>query len=149
MRMPPALAAVAIALAFPASGFAGDDESGDDESVTRVSCVGGTAELRLEADDEEGEGDGEEDGEDDDEDDDERGDEIEIELRVRVPASVPTWRLVLLHERRLVYQGLRRSTRGGHALRYDREVPDWEGSQTVAARLATPSGRACRLEATI
>jgi hypothetical protein len=144
MRMFPALAAVAIALALPATGVAGDDESGDDESVTRVSCVGGTAELRLEeADDSEGDEDG------DDEGDYERAGEIEIQLRVHVREPVPTWRLVLLHERRLVYQGVRRSTRDGYALRYDREVPDWDGRQTVTARLATPSGRACRLEATI
>ena len=64
MRMPPALAAVAIALAFPATGFAGDDENEENESVTRVSCLGGTAELRLDVED------------DDEDDDDEHGREI-------------------------------------------------------------------------
>jgi hypothetical protein len=133
--MPPALAAVAIALAFPATGFAGDDENEENESVTRVSCLGGTAELRLDVED--------------DEDDDEHGREIEIELRVNVRRPVPVWRLVLLHERRLLYQGTRRSTRSGYALRYEREIPDWRGTQTVVARLSTPAGRVCRLEATI
>jgi hypothetical protein len=140
--MSPALAAVAIALAFPASGFAGDDEYHDhdhDRAVTRVACLGGTAELRLETDHDE----------EDDDDDDERGREIEIELRVDVQRPVAQWRLVLLHERRLVYQGIRRSSRDGYALRYRRDVPDWDGRQTVTARLATPSGRTCRLEATI
>jgi hypothetical protein len=139
MRMPPALAAVAIALAVPGVGAAGDDETEDNDSVTRVACVGGTAELRLQVDTDD----------DDDGDDDDLGGEIEIELRVDVRQPVPTWRLVLLHERRIVYQGLRRSTRAGYALRYERYVPDWDGRQTVAARLSTPSGRACRLEATI
>ena len=142
MWMPPALAAVAIALAFPALGVAGDDEyrdyDHDDDSVTRVDCLGGTAELRLETD---------RDGDDDD--DDERWREIEIELRVDVPRPVAQWRLVLLHERRLVYQGIRRSSRDGYALRFRREVPDWDGRETVTARLATQSGRTCRLEATI
>jgi hypothetical protein len=141
MWMPPALAAVAIALAVPGLGVAGDDENGDhdQDSVTRVACIGGTAELRLEADYDE----------DDDDDDDERGREIEIELRVDVRRPVAQWRLVLLHERRLVYYGVRRSVRDGYALRYRREVPDWDGSQTVAARLSTTTGHTCRLEATI
>jgi hypothetical protein len=138
MRMPPALAAVVIALAFPASGFAGDDENEENESTTRVSCLDGTAELRLDV--EEG---------DEEEDDDERGGEIEIELRVNVRRPVAVWRLVILHERRLVYHGLRPSTRSGYALRYERQVPDWHGRQTVVARLSTLAGRVCRLEATI
>jgi hypothetical protein len=143
MRMPPTLAAVTIALVVPATGGAGDDEHEENESVTRVACVSGTAELRLELnheDDDQG---------DDDDDDDERRGEIDIKLRVDVRRPVPRWRLVLLHERRLVYQGVRRSTRAGHALRYERAVPDWDGRQTVTARLAAPSGRACRLQATI
>lgn len=130
-RIRAALAAVAIALAVPATGAASDDED-ENESVTRVSCVGGTAELRLRAED----------------DDDEAGGEIAIELRVDVRRPVFTWRLVLLHERRIVYQGTR-STRSGYSLRFARSVPEWLGRQTVAARLATPSGRYCRLEATI
>jgi hypothetical protein len=140
MRIPAALAAVAIALAVPSPGAASDDEEGN-ESITRVSCMGGTAELRLEAeDDEEHEGDigiGE-------------GDSgIAVELRVRVRRPVFSWRLVLLHERRIVYRGTRRSIGSGYSLRYARRVPEWLGRQTVVARLATASGRTCRLEATI
>ena len=141
MRSRIALAAVAIALAVPGLGAAGDDEEDDNESVTRVSCVGGTAELRLQAD-----GGG---GDDDDDDDGDRRDRIEIELRVDVRRPVASWRLVLLHERRIVYQGTRSSIRFGYGLRYERTVPDWYGRQTVAARLSTSSGRACRLEARI
>src|SRR5688500_6098067 len=133
MRIPTALAAVAIALVVPGTGAAGDDEIEQDESVTRISCVGGTAELRLHAE----------------EDDDDGGGTIEIELRVDVRRPVYTWRLVLLHERRLVYYGVRYSTRAGYALRYERDVPDWHGRQTVAARLSAADGRACRMEATI
>jgi hypothetical protein len=129
MRSRIALAAVAIALAVPA-GAAGDDEDDENESATRVFCVGGSAVLRLQT-----------------EDDDDDG--IAVALRVSVPQPVFGWRLVLLHERRLVYQGLRASTREGYYMRYERRVPDWRGSQTVVARLTTAEGRACRLEATI
>jgi hypothetical protein len=140
MRIPVALAAVTVALAVPAPGAASDDEEGN-VSVTRVSCMGGTAELRLEA-------------EDDDEVDDDSGipvgaTGIAVELRVTVRRPVVFWRLVLLHERRLVYRGTRRSSGSGYSLRYARRVPEWLGRQTVVARLATYSGRTCRLEATI
>jgi hypothetical protein len=146
MRVSAALAAVAIALSLPAVGAAGEDENEENESVTRVTCLSGTAALRLQADDGQ-----DEDDEDDDVDDDdaEGGGLIGIDLRVDVKRPVVRWRLVLLHERRIVYQGVRRSTRAGHTLRYRRYVPDWDGRQTVAARLSAPAGRTCRMEATI
>jgi hypothetical protein len=149
MRVSAALAAVAIALSLPAVGAAGEDENEENESVTRVTCLSGTAALRLQADD--GQDEDDEDDEDDDVDDDgaEGGGLIGIDLRVDVKRPVVRWRLVLLHERRIVYQGVRRSTRAGHTLRYRRYVPDWDGRQTVAARLSAPAGRTCRMEATI
>jgi hypothetical protein len=130
-----ALAAAATALMAPGTGAA-NDANEDDEPVTRVStrvsCVGGTAQLRLEAEHDDGE-----------------VDAIQVELRVAVRRPVYSWRLVLVHERRLVYQGRRRSHNSGHSLLYARTVPEWEGRQTIVARLATPSGRTCRLQATI
>ena len=135
MRIPAALAAVAIALAVPAPGAAGDDED-EGESVTRVSCAGGTAELRLEADD-------------DDEGEDDSDSEIAVEVHVSVRRPGVVWRLVLLHERRIVYRGMRRSTRSRYSLLYARRIPEWLGQQTVLARLATDGARTCRLEATI
>jgi hypothetical protein len=103
--------------------------------------MGGTAELRLEA----------EDGEEDEVDIGIPGGDsgIAVDLRVRVRRPVVVWRLVLLHERRIVYRGTRRSSGSGYVLRYGRRVPEWLGRQTVVARLATDSGRMCRLEATI
>jgi hypothetical protein len=136
MRTRAALAAVAIALAVPATGAAGDDEE-DNESVTRVSCAGGSAVLRLSGED------------DDHDDDDDDGDRIAAVLRVDVRRPVLVRRIVLLHERRLVYQGTRRWSRPRSSLRLVRWVPDWSGRQTVTARLTTGAGRTCRLEATI
>jgi hypothetical protein len=138
MRTRAALAAVAIALAVPATGAAGDDDDEEEnESVTRVSCAGGSAELRLSGEDH-----------DDDEDDD-GGDRIAVELRVDVRRPVLVWRIVLVHERRLVYRGTRRWSRPRYSLRLAGWVPDWAGRQTVTARLTTGAGRTCRLEATI
>lgn len=118
----------ALALAVPAAP-SGD---GDDESRVRVACLGGTAELRLRAEEDDG-GVG----------------TIEVELRVDVRRAVSSWRVVLLHERRLVFQGTRRSSGGGYSFRLRRVVPDWPGIESVSARLTAPSGRTCRVAATI
>jgi hypothetical protein len=141
MRTCAALAAVAIALAVPTPGAASDDEEGT-VAVTRAPCLGGTAQLRLEAED-----DGEGEGEADLGIPDESG--INVQLRVTLRRPVVFWRLVLLHERRIVYRGTRRTNGSGYSLRYGRRVPEWLGRQTVVARVATFSGRTCRLEATI
>lgn len=109
-----------------------------DERRARIACMGGTAGLVLRADDE---------NDDDEDDDDEPG--ISIRVQVDVPRPVWVWRIVLVHERRIVFQGTRRPSRPSFSLRLVRWVPDWRGRQTVAARIANGSGRTCRLQVTI
>lgn len=127
-----ALGAVVVALALPSHGAGGAD---DDESRVRVACLGGVAELRLRAEE--------------DEEEREDGRTIEIELRVLVQRHISPWRVVLLHERQLVFQGIRRASRVGYAFQLRRVVPDWPGRETVTARLTAPSGRTCRLSTSI
>jgi len=124
-RSAPAILALLLLLALP--GVAVADRGGDDETRVRTKCAGGTAELRLRTRD------------------DDAAAAIEIEFRIdtRRPEA---WRIVVLHERSLVYQGSRRATR---SLRYRRLVPDWPGRETVAVRATTRTGRACRLQAAI
>lgn len=124
-----ALGAVALVLALPGAGAGGAD---GEESRVRVACLGGVAELRLRAEDE-----GDDDG------------TIEIELRVGLRRQISPWRVVLLHERQLVFQGLRRASHVGYAFQLRRVVPDWPGRESVTARLTAPSGRTCRLSASI
>ena len=126
-----AVGAVAVALALPGTGAAGAD---DEESRVSVACLGGIAELRLRAEDE---------------DDDDDAGTIEIELRVDLRRQISPWRVVLLHERQLVFQGLRRASRIGYAFQVRRVVPDWPGRESVTARLTAPSGRTCRLSTSI
>jgi hypothetical protein len=126
-----AVAAASLALAAPFPAVAHDDDGGDDEVRVRVACIGGTAELRLKAE------------EDDD------GGTIEIELRADTRRRVATWRVVLLHERTLVFQGVRRSDSSGRSLRMRRTVPDWPGLETVTARLTAGDRQTCRLNVTI
>ena len=110
----------AAACAVPASAAA------DDDARVRAACAGGTAELRLKADD----------------------DTIEVELRLS-SRKRGTWRIVLLHDRMLVFQGTRRATGSGYAFRVRRTIPDWPGRETVTASMRTSTGRTCRLAATI
>jgi hypothetical protein len=110
----------AAALVLPASA------SADDDTRVRAACAGGTAELRLKAD----------------------NDTIEVELRLSARKS-GTWRIVLLHERTLVFQGTRRTTGSGYSFRVRRTIPDWPGRETVTASMRTASGRTCRLAGAI
>jgi hypothetical protein len=124
MRTQAIVALALVALTVPAgAGASGRD--GDDVRV-RAACVGGRAELRLRADD----------------------GVLDIELRVDA-RSRSEWRIVLLHERTLVYQGRRRPSAGGYSIRLQRTVPDWPGRETITARVKTATGRSCRLAATI
>lgn len=123
--------AVALGLALPAT-IPGAGRADDEKSRVRVACLGGVAELRLRAEEE-----GEDDG------------TIEIELRVDLRRQISPWRVVLLHERQLVFQGLRRASRVGYAFQLRRVVPDWPGRESVTARLTAPSGRTCRLSTSI
>ena len=98
----------------------------DDDARVRAGCAGGTAELRLKA----------------------GGETIEVELRLSSRRS-GTWRIVLLHERALVFQGTRRATGSGYSFRLRRSIPDWPGRETVTASMRTGNGRTCRLAATM
>jgi hypothetical protein len=99
----------------------------DDDIRIRKACAGGTAELRLKAD----------------------GGAIEVELRLSSRRS-GTWRVVLLHERNLFFQGIRRATGSdGYSWRVRRTVPNWPGSETITASMRTATTSTCRLSATI
>ena len=110
------------ALLVPAAAPADDG----DQARTRVACAGGRAELRLERKDDAGRS------------------LIEVELRLDARGGTQALRVVLLHERRLVYSGVRRTTASG-TYRLRRTVPDWPGRETVTARVGTTGGRTCVL----
>ena len=122
-----AVAVVLAALAAPATAVADEDEE-DHDIRARTACLGGRMELALESE--------------------EDGDEIDVALRVDAGRPVYVWRTVLIHERRLVYQGTRRYKPPRYSLRLYREIPDWRGRQTVVARVSAGDGTTCRLELT-
>ena len=118
MRILLAAAAALLALAAPGVAQADDDEARD-----RARCAGGTAELRVRADDH----------------------RLEVELRVDASRRAGTVRVVLLHERALVHRGTGRA--GRYRLR--RTVPDWPGRETLTARVSTARRGTCTLVVTV
>ena len=119
------IAASLLALAMPA--FAAADRGDDVETRVRAACAGGSAQLRLRAREDHG--------------------TPALEAEVRIDSRRPQrWRIVMLHERALVYQGKRPATR---SLRYRRTIPDWPGRETVSVRATTADGRTCRIAASI
>ena len=72
---------------------------------------------------------------------------IAVTFTVRSRRSGVSWRVVLLHERRIVFRGRLRTgpPRGTFVLR--RSLPDWYGSEMVAARATSPTGEVCSASA--
>jgi len=126
-------AATAVALAaslFVAAtpGLARDGK--DDRPEVRVAgtCSGGAkAKLRLRAD---------------------KGD-LELEFEVEHARAGVLWRVALVHERRVAWKGLVRTTRPGGSFIVVRALPDLPGYDTVTARAWGPDGLGCRATATL
>jgi hypothetical protein len=116
------LAALLVGLALPLAASADDgDEARRTGTCTRSSEIT----LQLEADDE----------------------AIRVELELEEIPRGSRWTVVLLHERRLV---LRKALRArGDSLEVRRTVPDWFGSDTVAARATGPRAETCRVTVTL
>jgi hypothetical protein len=119
------LAAVVAALVLPLAAVA-DEEPRDDVRRTGTCTGSSKVELDLGADD----------------------GAIRIELEIETRRRGAKWSVILLHERRTVFRGIVR-TRGGGTLELRRTVPDWFGSDTVAARASGPRRETCRVSATL
>jgi hypothetical protein len=126
------VAVASLSAAMPATVWPAAASSDDNEARIRVACAGGKAELRVRAESR---------------DDDSRA--LRVDLRVDTRRPFPRWRIVLLHERTLVFNGVRRSHGSHRRLRLALTLPDWPGRETVRARLTTHDVRTCQLGATI
>ncbi|HEY7732370.1 MAG TPA: hypothetical protein VH950_15935 [Gaiellaceae bacterium] len=116
------VAVVAAALSLVAAAAADD---GHDEGERRVRCSGGSeARLRVRA----------------------RDGVLSVELELRPARAGRTWRVIVLHERRTAARSVIRLGSGG---RLRRQLPDWLGTDTVAARATAAAGEACRVAVTV
>jgi hypothetical protein len=79
-----------------------------------------------------------------------KADHGEIRLRFELEGrrTGERWRIVLVHERRVVWRGTRR-TRSGRRLRVRRSLHDYAGADSVRAHASGPGGNTCSASATI
>jgi hypothetical protein len=121
--------AVLVAGALSAAPSAAADDDGRDESERRGGCSGDSeASLRVRA----------------------RDGVLRVEFELEPAEGARTWRVILLHERRTALRTvivIRPDASGSYRLR--RRLPDWLGTDTVAARATAPGGEICRAFVTV
>jgi hypothetical protein len=108
-----------VSLAIPGAAIA-------DVRVAGTCGSGAAAQLRLKADD----------------------GAIRVRFEVDGYRAGERWRIVLVHERRVVWRGTRR-TRSGSRVRIRRSIPDYGGADSVRAHAAGPRGNTCSASAII
>lgn len=118
------------ALAFASPVFAHDD----DDQVTKVGVCTKSSSSRLDLRrDSSGSG--------------KEGNRIEVTFTVRARRSGVAWRVVLLHERRIVFRRTRRTRPPRASFVLQQTLEDWYGSEAVTARATSPRGEVCRATA--
>jgi hypothetical protein len=116
--------AFACALAVPLPAAADDD--GDRE--VRGTCSRGS-EMRLRVREDDG--------------------SLRVELRIDTGRRGARWSVILLHERRIAFRGVLRTTRSSGSLRLRRSVRDLYGRDTILVRASGPRRETCRISATV
>ncbi|HMO00419.1 MAG TPA: hypothetical protein PKD59_13480 [Miltoncostaeaceae bacterium] len=126
-----ALAALVVALAVPGLGpgtAAARDGGGDRVEVREAGTCGRASAIRLRLRAEDG--------------------RIRADTSVRT-GTAGTWRLAVLHERRVVAKVRVRATRAERGFERRVVVPDWSGADAVSARAVSPAGETCTVTATV
>lgn len=126
IRLRPAVLLLALAalLALPAVASADDDPQ-----MRKVGSCTGTSRIVLELEADDG--------------------RIDVELEVRTRSRTRAWRVVLVHERRVVFQRFVRPRSGRRTVKLEMTVPDWFGRNTLVARATGPGLETCRVTATL
>ena len=119
-----AAAAVALALAL---GTAPPTLGDDDVRVAGACGTGADARLRLKSDD----------------------GAIRVEFEVDSRRGRERWRVILVHERRVVWRGRARTRPGSRSFRIRRSIPDFDGVDEVSVRASGPGGNTCQASATL
>jgi hypothetical protein len=118
---------VVVVLLVSAGILAGAARASDGDVRARGTCTGASSvTLRLRAEDS----------------------RIRLELELRSARRGALWRLVVLHERRLVARVSLPAPAGGEALRVRRSFADWFGTDAFVVR-ASRSGETCSVRAVI
>jgi hypothetical protein len=72
---------------------------------------------------------------------------VQFEVDTRRGGRV--WRVVLVHERRVVWRGRARTRSGSGSFRIRRSIPDFEGADQVSARASNRVGNTCEATAVL
>jgi hypothetical protein len=120
-----ALAAVVLLAGRPPAAAAKDGQG--DVRASGVCGSGARSELRL------------------------RGRDGEIEVRFEIDHARPavSWRVALVHERRIAWKGASRTARSNGSFELRRMLRDLPGADTVSAQAWGPGGLVCRAVATL
>ncbi len=118
-----AVATLAVMLATPLGAAAADD---DDREVRKTGTCSRGSETTLRARSDDG--------------------SIRVELRIRTGRSGSPWRVIFLHERRIAYRGVLR-TSGSGTVRLRRTVRDLYGRDSLVVRSSGPRQESCRVAA--
>ncbi len=73
---------------------------------------------------------------------------IRVRFEVDAHRAGRKWRFVLVHERRVVWRGQRRTGSGGH-VRIRRQIANFAGADFVSVRASGPHGNTCSASATL
>jgi hypothetical protein len=122
-----ALVLLAGLAAGPASARGGKDGERVEVRVAGTCSSGVSSKLRLRADD----------------------GRIELEFEVDQNRSGAVWRVALVHERRVAWKGIERTTRPSGSFEVERRLRDLPGADAVTARAWGPRGAVCRATATL
>ncbi len=116
--------AMLLALGAPLTARADDDDDRDDVRVERPCTARSTIRLRVRTLDD--------------------ADALRIDFTVRTRRRGTAWRVVVVHERRIVWRARARtgSSSGAFSRRLTR--PEWDGRDTVTVRALGPGGEVCR-----
>jgi hypothetical protein len=74
---------------------------------------------------------------------------IRVEFEVKSRRARERWRVVLVHERRVVWRGRVRTRSGSASFRVRRSIPDLEGADGVSMRGSGPNGNTCLAATTL
>jgi hypothetical protein len=124
----PVAAALALAVAgtSPALARGGRDGDGGDRGRSEVRVAGtcgkgASSKLELKS----------------------RDGRIEAEFEVHHGRAGSTWRVTIVHERKVEYRGRRRIGGASRSFEVDRRMSDYSGADSVTARATGPGGIVC------
>jgi hypothetical protein len=124
-----ALCAVLLAGLAPATAVAkdGDDDGRREARVTGTCSSGAASTLRLRS----------------------RDGEIRVDFQVKRRRAGESWRVVVVHERRVASRTSARTSGSDGSFQLRRTLGDLEGPDEVVVRAAGPRGMTCEASATL